>query len=399
MPTSRLAAVEFALRWSSADARHTERHYFEKLNFWRDFFPGSLADRLAAAEPGVGVSESFSASELVEPWSASQIQRVRPQQIRLQLRTGENLAPRAGRFYPRGMVDGLPGVFSGDRRPLRYLGEHDGYARVDLNHSLAQFPLTVEGRIVRPLGTTAETGGRAQDVPLDLTSNGPGMQARHPEVATDFESDDPFARIDERADKLFYYQPRLIQHLDSLVRSQISELYGRLLRPGMKVLDLMSSWVSHLPDGLDIEVAGLGLNADELDKNPRLATRTVHDLNENPALSFADATFDAAICTASVEYLVRPIEVFQSVRRVLKPGAPFVVTFSERWFPPKAIQLWPAIHPFERMGLVLEYFHRAGAFAELETESARGWPRPSDDKYAAQLPYADPLYAVWGRVA
>lgn len=162
MPTSRLAAVEFALRWASANARHTERLYFEKLNFWRDFFPGSLADRLAAAEPGAAVSESFAAGELVAPWSVGLIQRVRPQQIRLQLRTGEPIIPRTGRFYPRGMVAGLPDVFSGDRRPLRYLGERDGYARVDLNHPLARFPLTVEGRIVQSLGTTAETGGSAR---------------------------------------------------------------------------------------------------------------------------------------------------------------------------------------------------------------------------------------------
>lgn len=399
MPTSKLAAVEFALHWASARARHTERLYFEKLNFWRDFFPGTLAERLGATESGTAVSESFAAGELVAPWSADLIQGVRPQQIRLQLRTGEPITPRTGRFYPRGMVEGLPDVFSGDRRPLRYLGERDGRARVDLNHPLARFPLTVEGRILQDLGTTAETGGRAQDVPLELAGNGPGMQASHPEVATDFESDDPFARLDERADKLFYYQPRLVQHLDSQVRGQISALYARHLKPGMKVLDLMSSWVSHLPDNLDAEITGLGLNAAELDQNPRLAVRTVHELNENPALPYPAGAFDAAICTASVEYLVKPIEVFQSVRRALKPGAPFVLTFSERWFPPKVIQLWPAIHPFERLGLVLEYFGLAGGFADLETETARGWPRPADDKYAGQFPDADPLYAAWGYAA
>jgi hypothetical protein len=399
MPTSKLAAVEFALRWTSAGARHAERRYFERLNFWRDFFPGSLADRLAAAAPGVAVSESFAPGELVAPWSAEQIQRVRPQQIKLQLRTGESLTPRAGRFYPRGMIEQLSDVFSGDRRPFRYLGERDGRAYIDLNDPLARFALLVEAQIVQPLGTTADTGGRSQDVPLELTGNGPGMQAPHPDVATDFESDDPFMRIDERADKLFYYQPRLVQHLDSLVRSQISALYGRHLKPGMRVLDLMSSWVSHLPEGLDVEVTGLGLNADELNRNSRLSVRTVHDLNESPSLPYADTQFDAAICTASVEYLVRPLEVLQEVRRVLRAGAPFVLTFSERWFPPKVIQLWPALHPFERMGLVLEYFRCAGGFAELATESARGWSRPADDKYAGQFPDADPLYAVWGYAA
>jgi len=396
MPISKLAAVEFALCWESAEARHTDRCYFEKLNFWRDFFPGSLADTLGAAELGTSVRERFAAGELVPPWSAENVSRVRPQQIQLRLRTGEPITPRAGRFYPRGMIEGLADVYSGDRRPFRYLGEADDYAHINLNHPLARFPLTVEGRIVQLLGTTAETGGRSQDVPLELTGNGPGMQARHPDLATDFDSDNPFARLDERADTLFYFKPRLVQHLDDRVRQQIQDVYARHLSPGMRVLDLMSSWVSHLPEALDLEVTGLGLNADELDRNSRLATRTIHDLNRDPSLPYPDACFDAATCTASVEYLVRPTEVLQSVRRVLKPGAPFVLTFSERWFPPKVIQLWPAIHPFERLGMVLDYFCRAGGFGDLATETARGWPRPRNDKYAGQFPDADPLFAVWG---
>jgi SAM-dependent methyltransferase len=307
------------------------------------------------------------------------------------------IAPRAGRFYPRGMVSGLPDVFAGDLRPLRYLGEANGTARVDLNHPLARYPLRVEGRIVQTLGATGERGGRSHDIGYDLTRNGPGMQALYPDVPTDFSSDEPFARLDEREDKLFYYQPRLVQHLDAQVRAQITELYARFLAPGMRVLDLMSSWASHLPEQLDLGITGLGLNAEELRQNPRLGERVVHDLNRMPELPFADAHFDAVLCTASVEYLVKPDEVFRAVRRVLRPGAPFVVTFSERWFPPKAIQIWTLLHPFERLGLVLDYFRRSGGFTGLGTETARDWPRPHDDPYAGQFVFADPLYAVWGR--
>lgn len=399
MPNARQAAVEFALRWNSADAEHTDRLYFDKVNFWRDFFPGRLGESLTAVAAGGSAVASFAAGELVPEWSASAIHRVRPEQIRLKLRTGMEITPRAGRFYPRGMVQGLPDVFSGDRRPFRYLGEADGRATVDLNHPLARYPLAIEGRVLAELGIAQEHGGRAQDIGQELADNGPGMQAPDPECPTDFHSDEPFARLDERADKLFYCEPRLVQHLDGCVRGQIAEVYARFLTPGMRVLDLMSSWVSHLPDPIDLHVTGLGLNAAELAQNPRLAERTVHDLNETPALPYPDAHFDAVVCTASVEYLVRPLEVFREVRRVLKPGAPFVLTFSERWFPPKVIQLWPAIHPFERVGLVLHYFRASGGFGALGSESARGWPRPEDDKYAGQFPDADPLYAVWGRAA
>ncbi len=187
-----------------------------------------------------------------------------------------------------------------------------------------------------------------------------------------------------------------MQHLDATARGHITNIYARVLKPGMRVLDLMSSWVSHLPE-IDLDVTGLGLNAEEMGQNPRLSAHVVHDLNGNPELPFADGEFDAVVCTASVEYLIQPHDVFRSVRRVLKPGAPFVVTFSDRWFPPKAIQVWPMLHAFERMGLVLDYFRRAGGFTALGTESLRDWPRPADDAYAKQMAFSDPVFAVWGR--
>jgi SAM-dependent methyltransferase len=398
MPRSRIAAAEFTLRWQSPVASHADRVYFEKLNFWRDFFPGTLGDRLNALAAGETAGESFPAGGLVEGWSAGNVHRVRADQVKLRLRTGEALAPHAGRFYPRGMVEGLPDTFSGDRRPMRFLGVKDSYALVDLNHPLARFPLAVEAEVRADLGIASEHGGRSQDVPQELCDNGPGMQVAHPDVATDYDVGEPFARLDERADRLFYHQPRLVQHLDSLVRGQITLLYARFLQPGMKVLDLMSSWVSHLPD-MDLTVTGLGLSAEELAHNPRLGERSVHDLNEAPTLPYPEGHFDAVLCTASVEYLTKPIAVFRDVRRVLKPGGPFVLTFSERWFPPKVIALWPMLHPFERLGLVLDYFRRSGGFAQLGTETARGWPRPVDDPHAGQFAEADPLYAAWGVAA
>jgi SAM-dependent methyltransferase len=134
-----------------------------------------------------------------------------------------------------------------------------------------------------------------------------------------------------------------------------------------------------------------------LDANAQLTARTVHDLNREPALPFAAESFDAALCSVSVEYLTRPWEVFAELARVLRPGAPLLVTFSDRWFPPKAIRIWPELHDFERMGLVSEYFRQTGRYSDLETISVRGLPRPVNDKYFPQRIYADPVYAVVGR--
>jgi SAM-dependent methyltransferase len=178
----------------------------------------------------------------------------------------------------------------------------------------------------------------------------------------------------------------------------ITALYGRLLKPGSRVLDLMSSWNSHLPESLELaQVMGLGLNREELAQNPSLTDAVVHDLNHHPVLPFGDQEFEAVICTVSVEYLIRPQEIFQEVTRVLKPGGLFIHTFSNRWFPPKVVRIWTEVMEWERPGLVLEYFLRSEAYDHLQTFSARGWPRPVSDRYCQQVPLSDPVYAVWGQ--
>jgi SAM-dependent methyltransferase len=397
MDRSRHASVEVSLHWSSADASHRERLYLDRVSLCQDVFPAGLGERLGRAKAGDPVQAELGPGEAVPGLDPALQLRVPLPQLRRRLASGATLEPRAGRFYPRGWLSGLPGVYPQDRRPFRFLGAEGESARVDLNHPLAAYPLTFEGRVLAEAAPSEEHGGRSNEVAKDLVSGGPGCQSRCPEIDTDFFAGEPFARADEREDRVFYAEPRLVQHLDATAVGQVRALYGRLLRPGMRVLDLMSSWTSHLPESAqDLQVTGLGMNRAELEHNLRLAQRVVQDLNRDPVLPFADASFDAVVCTVSVEYLIRPFEVFAELARVLRPGAPLAFTFSDRWFPPKVVRVWTELHPFERMGLVLAYFRQTGAFEGLGTETTRGWPRPEGDKYAQVMAYADPLYAVWG---
>lgn len=197
-------------------------------------------------------------------------------------------------------------------------------------------------------------------------------------------------------DAAFYIHPRIVDHLDRTALDQWHTLTGRFVANGMAVLDLMASHDSHLPRSIQpTRLAGLGMNATELDANPRLTERIVHDLNTDSSLPFGDAEFDVVLCALSIEYLARPEAVLRETARLLKPGGTCVVSFSERWFPPKAVNPWPTLHPFARVAWVLRHLQRAG-FTELHAESLRGLPRPADDKYIRQTPFADPLYAVWG---
>src|SRR5215471_1686004 len=155
---------------------------------------------------------------------------------------------------------------------------------------------------------------------------------------------DFFRRLDDSEDELFYIQPRFVVHIDDGAIKKVSSIYQRLLPQGGVILDLMSSWRSHLPDHLrPVRVVGLGMNRAEMADNPALNEVVIHNLNQNPELPFADAEFDGAVVTVSVQYMTRPLEIFRGVARVLKRGAPFVVTFSNRMFPTKAVAIWHSL--------------------------------------------------------
>lgn len=193
---------------------------------------------------------------------------------------------------------------------------------------------------------------------------------------------DPFARVDDADDRIFYAVDRLVTHLEPGAIEALRSFYASVLPSGGAVLDLMSSWRSHLPvDGLGA-VSGLGMNAAEMTANPQLDDFVVHDLNADPTLPFADAAFVGAVCTVSVQYLTSPVEVFAEVRRVLQPGAPFAVAFSNRCFPTKAVALWRYGTDADHVDLVRAYFANAG-FADVTSSRL-----PSRD---------DPVHVVTGR--
>ena len=196
--------------------------------------------------------------------------------------------------------------------------------------------------------------------------------------------DSAFAKQDSSDDLAFYAPPRLVTHIDPGATAALTDLYRSRLPSNARVLDLMSSWVSHLPSTCDYaEVVGHGMNAAELSANPRLARWFVRNLNADPVLPLDDCAFDAALCCVGVQYLQRPFDVFAQVRRVLVAGAPFIVSFSNRCFPTKAVAIWRALDTDGHAALVKLYLERAG-FADVQID------RLADGRTS------DPLVAVTG---
>jgi SAM-dependent methyltransferase len=394
--TSKISA-HFTLCWQSDYATHIDSQFIDNINIWRDFFPAEIETQLDGCAAKSSIRHSFNTGEILPEFSKTDVYSVKQHQFNRNFSSQIRLEPRLGRFYPRGIFKNISGNNSSNYQPSRIIDLDNDSITTDFNHPLATKRLDVETRIIKLWDGGQEHGGRCNDIVEMLTTNGPGVQARYNTKATDFWSDDPFVRQDPSPDDVFYARPRLVDHLDKNCSRQIAELYKKLLPHGGRLLDLMSSWISHLPAAFSsASITGLGMNLHELEQNPLLTHKLVHDLNQQPQLPFEDQVFDGIICTASIEYLISPEQVFSELARILKPGAPLVITFSNRWFPPKAIKVWGNAHEFERIGLVLEYFIGNGHFEKLHSYSLRGLPRPHDDKYADQLPQSDPVYAVWG---
>ena len=193
-------------------------------------------------------------------------------------------------------------------------------------------------------------------------------------------------REDEAADEAFYREPRFVTHIDAGAIAAVAQLYRESWPAGGAVLDLMSSWVSHLPPEVSYRrVAGLGMNAQELAANPRLTEWVVQNLNREPRLPYGDAELDGAGLCVSIDYLTQPVAVLREAGRVLRPGAPMVITFSNRCFPSKAVAIWLQLNDADHLALVGRLLEEAGnweGIAQLD-RSPRG--------------RGDPLYAVVGR--
>lgn len=193
-----------------------------------------------------------------------------------------------------------------------------------------------------------------------------------------------FGREDEQDDTRFYAEPRLVVHIDDAAIAAVGAAFRRLIPPNAVILDLMSSWRSHWPAyHPKARLVGLGLNAVEMAENPDLDEYTIQDINRDPQLPFPDAAFDAVVITVSVQYLTSPIAVFQQVHRILKPGGVFIVTFSNRMFPTKAVRIWRATTDRGHLDLVATYME-AAQFTAIQG----GLTNPETS------PPSDPLFLV-----
>lgn len=172
-------------------------------------------------------------------------------------------------------------------------------------------------------------------------------------------------KLDRSDDTLFYAEPRFVHHLDASFRARLTQLYRERIPACAVVLDLMSSWVSHLPEDITYqEVIGHGLNGEELAANPRLDRHWLQNLNTTQQLPLADNSVDAVLIVAGWQYLQQPEAVAAELLRVVRPRGEVIVAFSNRMFFQKAPQIWTDGSDRDHLAYVAEVL------------TAQGWPTP-----------------------
>jgi hypothetical protein len=385
-------------KWNSQIGEH-EENYFSKINVSRDLdlFPKKFIERFVDKNEGEFFNIEFKKGELFD-FSEDNIINLSKKQFSPP-KTFLNKRPLIGRFYPLGFFKGLAGVFSSNINPTRIIAinEESSEITIDTNIPIARYDINIEIAIERIIRKSGGAGGECRDWFAIAFQNGPGMQVRFNGIETDFEfeNSETFEREDETDDSIFYKEPRLTTHIDSRCNENLLKTYNRILPSKGKLLDLMSSYQSHIPEDKDFHVIGLGLNKEEMKHNNRLHENIIHDLNKNPVLPFSNEEFDVVVCDLSIEYITKPFELISEIRRILKSNGVVTFSFSNRYFPPKVIKIWTDLHDFERVGYVIELLLRNGGFKDFKTFSYRGFSRPFYDKYFTDTLLSDPLYVVY----
>ncbi len=396
--TNSLATIEFVVHWNDGYGCHEDYYLARRVNLWRDIFPPLLLEKLNGSKEGDIISIDYSPGEIVPGYDGALVREISYRNFSCRDFGDIELSPEKGRFLPKGMLRGINGVYPQTTAPFRVLEKGRDSFVADLNHPFAQYGATIEARIQNVAPKDSDTGGRLFHWAEEICNYGPGMQVPLPDCFTDYVCEAFFGRSDENCDSNFYQSPRLVGHVDGQASENLKNIYSARLKPRMKVLDLMSSVNSHLPKRVDLEVTGLGLNMDELRSNPLLAHRIVHDLNDEPDIPLDDVSFDVAVCSLSIEYLTRPLEVLRSVYDKLRPGGTLMVGVSNRWFPTKVTNGWLTLHEYERMGYIRQLAREAGFNADWGTVSMRNDWRPVTDRhFVATRGISDPVYVVWCR--
>lgn len=342
-------AIEFTVAWEKDGLTHEEWFLGRKFNPVNDVFPRNMREALEGKRAGESVTMTYGPRMCIPRHRDSLVQTFDLNRLREKTVGGRPVIPLEGRFYPQGHIDGLLDVYPGTLTPFRLIELADDTFTADRNHPLAAIPVTVTAAIQYIEERSGGTYGSLTHWREATCDWGPGMQAMFDGQPTTFHHPGFFDRVDGSDSE--FTPPAM----DKKARENLAAIQARFIKPGMRVLDF--SLGTARPEG----------------------------------------AYDAAVCTCSVEYMTRPVDVLRYVAHFLAPGAPVVMAFTDRYDRDRVIRGWTDLHEFERLGLALEYLRAANLFENAGTVSMRNDWRDRDDPRSLETKgVSDPVYVACG---
>ncbi|WP_319543575.1 hypothetical protein [uncultured Pseudodesulfovibrio sp.] len=344
-----IGTLEFTVRWESNGILHEEWFLGRKFNPVNDVFPRGMREALEGKQAGESVTLSYEPRMCIPRHRKSLVQTIDIGRMRPKTVQGNPIIPRKGRFYPQGHINGLLDVYPDTLTPFRLIELEEDTFTADRNHPLAQIPVAITATIQYMEERETGTYGSLSHWREILCDWGPGMQTMYDDNPTDFFHSAFFDRKD--SGEALFAPPAV----DATAKKNLEKAYSRFIKPNMRVLDF--SMGTERPQG----------------------------------------KFDAAVCSFSVEYMHRPVDIIRYVSHFLEAGAPIIIGFSNTFDESNVIQGWTELHEFERMGLVLEYLRFTNLDNEAGTLSFRNdWRQEDDPLFQKTKGISDPIYIVYG---
>ncbi len=344
-----VGALRFTVTWTKDSIVHEEIFIGRKFNAVNDIFPTGMREALEDKRTGESVTLAYAPRRCIPRFRESRILTLPLDRLRKKTVLGRDITPSVGRFYPQGHINGLLDVYPGTLTPFRLIGLTENTFTADCNHPLATIPVIIEAKIQYMERRDTGTYGALTHWREKTCDWGPGMQTRHQDHPTDFFLPGFFDSAGQEK------APPAPPAMDATARRNIQEITARFVDQDRRVLDL------------------------------------------SPGSPTPSGTYDAAVCLHTIEYLPDPIALLEKTDAHLAPGSPVVIAFTENFDPNRVIRGWIDLHPFERMGLILEYLRLTGLDDRAATVSLRNDWRPREDAlFLETRGVSDPVYVVCG---
>ncbi len=201
-------------------------------------------------------------------------------------------------------------------------------------------------------------------------------------------------KIDSSDDQSFYNHPRYVYHISESFRNRLTDIYSEYLYDHHVILDLMSSWVSHLPNNISYKkVIGHGMNDSELSSNKRLNSFWVQDLNKSQNLPIEDSSIDVGLIVAGWQYLQYPEKVSLELSRIIKANSLLIISFTNRAFWTKSPKIWSDSSEEKRVNYVKSVLFSTGWRVE-KIYNEKTYDKKFFGFYTSE---SDPFYSIIAR--